>query len=361
MPLVSPFRTSFGTQTDPRRPAAARRHRRGRGLGRVRRDGRPALLLGVRRRAQPTCCAGSWCRRSPRPGRSTRTAWRTVARRRSRATGWPRPRWRWRVLDAELRAAGPLARPASSAPSATGCRAGSRSGSWTRSRRCSTPSAATSTRATSGSSSRSSPAGTSSRCARCASGSATTCCCRSTPTRRTRCADARHLARLDPFDLLLIEQPLDEEDVLGHADLAQPDQHADLPRRVDHLGAVRGRGDPARRLLRSSTSSPAGSAATSRRARIHDVCVAHGVPVWCGGMLETGLGRAANVALAALPGFTLPGDTSASGPLLPHGHHRRRSCSTTATCACRPGPGSASSRWPTSSPPSPPRSEWSAA
>jgi o-succinylbenzoate synthase len=46
--------------------------------------------------------------------------------------------------------------------------------------------------------------------------------------------------------------------------------------------------------------------------RIHDVCRAHGVPVWCGGMLETGIGRAANVALAALPGFTLPGDTSAS-------------------------------------------------
>ena len=42
------------------------------------------------------------------------------------------------------------------------------------------------------------------------------------------------------------------------------------------------------------------------------MCVAHGVPVWCGGMLETGIGRAANVALAALPGFTLPGDTSAS-------------------------------------------------
>ena len=46
--------------------------------------------------------------------------------------------------------------------------------------------------------------------------------------------------------------------------------------------------------------------------RVHDVCVARGVPVWCGGMLETGIGRAANVALAALPGFTLPGDTSAS-------------------------------------------------
>jgi o-succinylbenzoate synthase len=46
--------------------------------------------------------------------------------------------------------------------------------------------------------------------------------------------------------------------------------------------------------------------------RIHDLCVERGVPVWCGGMLETGIGRAANVALASLPGFTLPGDTSAS-------------------------------------------------
>ena len=46
--------------------------------------------------------------------------------------------------------------------------------------------------------------------------------------------------------------------------------------------------------------------------RVHDVCAAHAVPVWCGGMLETGIGRAANVALAALPNFTLPGDTSAS-------------------------------------------------
>lgn len=46
--------------------------------------------------------------------------------------------------------------------------------------------------------------------------------------------------------------------------------------------------------------------------RIHDVCAAHGVPVWCGGMLESGLGRAANVALASLPNFSIPGDTSAS-------------------------------------------------
>ena len=74
------------------------------------------------------------------------------ARARSRATGWPRRRWRWRVLDAELRADGPVVRRASSAPSTTGCRAACRSASWTASRRCSTPSAATSTRATSGSS-----------------------------------------------------------------------------------------------------------------------------------------------------------------------------------------------------------------
>jgi O-succinylbenzoate synthase len=47
--------------------------------------------------------------------------------------------------------------------------------------------------------------------------------------------------------------------------------------------------------------------------RIHDLCMERGVPVWCGGMLETGIGRAANVALAALPNFTLAGDTSASG------------------------------------------------
>ncbi len=46
--------------------------------------------------------------------------------------------------------------------------------------------------------------------------------------------------------------------------------------------------------------------------RIHDLCLQRGVPVWCGGMVETGIGRAANAALAALPGFTLPGDVSAS-------------------------------------------------
>lgn len=55
--------------------------------------------------------------------------------------------------------------------------------------------------------------------------------------------------------------------------------------------------------------------------RIHVVARAHGVPIWCGGMLETGIGRAANVALAALPGFTLPGDTSGSHRYFAPGHH----------------------------------------
>jgi O-succinylbenzoate synthase len=124
-------------------------------------------------------------------------------------------------------------------------------------------------------------------------------------------SDARHLAKLDPFNLLLIEQPLDEEDILGHAELARSIK---TPVCLDE----------------SITSARAAAAAITLGAcsiinikpgrvggyleavRIHDVCVAHGIPVWAGGMLETGLGRAANVALAALPGFTLPGDTSAS-------------------------------------------------
>jgi len=124
-------------------------------------------------------------------------------------------------------------------------------------------------------------------------------------------SDARHLSLLDPYDLLLIEQPLDEEDILGHAELAR---QLKTPICLDE----------------SITSARAAAAAITLGAcsiinikpgrvggylearRIHDVCVAHGIPVWCGGMLETGLGRAANIALAALPGFTLPGDTSAS-------------------------------------------------
>jgi O-succinylbenzoate synthase len=124
-------------------------------------------------------------------------------------------------------------------------------------------------------------------------------------------ADARHLARLDPFDLLLIEQPLDEDDVLGHAKLARLiktpvclDESITSARSAAaaiELGAC---------AIVNIKPGRVGGYLEARR--IHDICAAHGVPVWCGGMLETGIGRAANVALAGLPNFTLPGDTSAS-------------------------------------------------
>ena len=137
----------------------------------------------------------------------------------------------------------------------------------------------------------------------------TSCPSRSTPTRPTRLTTPRHLAPLDAFDLLLIEQPLAEDDLAGHAALAS-DAHADLPRRVGHVGA---RPPTPSRSAPVGDQHQAGSGRRLPRGRAHPRLVpAHGVPVWCGGMLETGLGRAANVALAALPGFTLPGDLSAS-------------------------------------------------
>jgi O-succinylbenzoate synthase len=124
--------------------------------------------------------------------------------------------------------------------------------------------------------------------------------------------DAPQLAKLDEFDLLLIEQPLAEDDVRGHAELARLlrtpiclDESITSSRSAEDaiaLGACR---------VVNIKAGRVGGYLQARR--VHDVCEARGVPVWCGGMLETGLGRAANVALAALPNFTLPGDTSASG------------------------------------------------
>jgi O-succinylbenzoate synthase len=125
-------------------------------------------------------------------------------------------------------------------------------------------------------------------------------------------ADAPRLARLDPFDLLLIEQPLPEEDVLGHAELAQ---RIGTPVCLDEsITSARAAADAISVGACSIVNIKAGRVGGYLEARrVHDVCAAHGVPVWCGGMLETGIGRAANVALAALPNFALPGDTSASG------------------------------------------------
>ena len=123
--------------------------------------------------------------------------------------------------------------------------------------------------------------------------------------------DARHLARLDDFDLLLIEQPLAEDDLRQHAALAPLLR---TPICLDEsITSARAAADAiALGACAIVNIKPGRVGGFLEARRIHDVCVANGVPVWCGGMLETGVGRAANVALASLPGFTLPADLSAS-------------------------------------------------
>jgi o-succinylbenzoate synthase len=125
-------------------------------------------------------------------------------------------------------------------------------------------------------------------------------------------ADGRHLAKLDPFDLLLIEQPLEEDDILGHAKLAKVVR---TPICLDESITSARIAATAIELEACAVVNikPGRVGGYLEARRVHDVCAAHNIPVWCGGMLETGIGRAANVALAALPNFTLPGDTSASG------------------------------------------------
>ena len=123
--------------------------------------------------------------------------------------------------------------------------------------------------------------------------------------------DAEHLARLDEYGLLLHEQPLAEDDWYGHVLMAQACQ---TPICMDESIHSVASADSALAFGAASIINikpgRVGGYLTARD--IHDRCLARGAPVWCGGMLETGIGRAANVALAALPGFTLPGDTSAS-------------------------------------------------
>ena len=124
-------------------------------------------------------------------------------------------------------------------------------------------------------------------------------------------SDAEHLRRLDDFDLLLIEQPLPEEDVLGHAQLAaQIRTPVCLDESIVSLQTAADAIELGAAEIVNIKPGRVGGYLEARR--IHDLCVDRGVPVWCGGMVETGIGRAANAALASLPGFTLPGDISAS-------------------------------------------------
>jgi o-succinylbenzoate synthase len=124
-------------------------------------------------------------------------------------------------------------------------------------------------------------------------------------------SDAALFEALDELNLLMIEQPLDEEDLLDHASLQG---RIRTPICLDEsIRSVRD-ATAAIRLdaCRVINIKPGRVGGLLEAKRIHDVAKASNVPVWIGGMLETGVGRAANLAMASLPGVTLPGDTSAS-------------------------------------------------
>lgn len=123
--------------------------------------------------------------------------------------------------------------------------------------------------------------------------------------------DARHLEKLDQFGLIMIEQPLGPEDLVRHAALQRrlrtpiclDESVTDVERAEDMIALGSGR-------IVNIKPGRVGGFTSSKR--IHDLCQANTIPVWCGGMLESGIGRAHNVALASLPNFTLPGDLSPS-------------------------------------------------
>jgi O-succinylbenzoate synthase len=123
--------------------------------------------------------------------------------------------------------------------------------------------------------------------------------------------DTKTLKQLDAFSLLLIEQPLAHDDILDHAKLQK---QLGTPICLDE--SIRTPQDAKQALemdaCRVINIKPGRVRGLQRSKEIHDLCVRMNVPVWCGGMLETGIGRAFNVALASLPGFTLPSDISAS-------------------------------------------------
>ena len=123
--------------------------------------------------------------------------------------------------------------------------------------------------------------------------------------------DLSRLRELDDFGLMMIEQPLSYEDMLEHAELQRS---IDTPVCLDE--SVRSPED-ARLALHLKAGQivnikPGRVGGLASSTAIHDLCLGSGWPVWCGGMLESGIGRAHNVALATLPGFTLPGDISDS-------------------------------------------------
>ena len=124
-------------------------------------------------------------------------------------------------------------------------------------------------------------------------------------------ADVRLLKALDAFYLMMIEQPLGWDDIFSHVTLQREiatavclDEcihEADQARAAIEMGACR--------IINIKLGRVGGHTAARR---IHDVCQAKSIPVWCGGMLESGIGRAHNIAMSSLPNFSLPGDVTAS-------------------------------------------------
>jgi O-succinylbenzoate synthase len=124
-------------------------------------------------------------------------------------------------------------------------------------------------------------------------------------------SDAPLLKALDEFNLMMIEQPLAHDEIIDHAKLqAQLMTPICLDECIRSAHQARQAIDmDAGRIINIKLGRVGGFAEAKR---VHDVAQAAGIPVWCGGMLEAGIGRAHNIALATLPNFTLPGDVSAS-------------------------------------------------
>lgn len=126
-----------------------------------------------------------------------------------------------------------------------------------------------------------------------------------------RLDDSDAIRALDDFDLLLIEQPFAEDDILDHAKL-QPQLKTSLCLDESIVSPDHARWALESGACRVVNIKPARVGGFWEAIQIHDLCRERGVPVWCGGMLETGIGRAGNLALASLPNFQLPGDISAT-------------------------------------------------
>ncbi len=129
--------------------------------------------------------------------------------------------------------------------------------------------------------------------------------------------DVDLLRRLDEFNLLMIEQPLDHDDIYEHSllqrELQTPICLDESIHSLLHARAALALGSC--RVINIKVGRVGGLLPARQ---IHDLCQTQGIPVWCGGMLETGVGRAANLAIASLPNFTLPGDISASSRYYTH-------------------------------------------